>query len=209
MSPPAWLPNAISGVRILLVPTFWVVAWPGTQADAIAGWAPAAIVLLLIGGSDLLDGALARRYGLTSRSGVVLDAAADRLAQLGVTAWFVFVDPRIPLWFLALLVGRDALIGVGSWLVVRGGHASVLRHAPHGKAATAVVFALSLSLVLPGLEALVPWALTAATGAILLSTGAYVVLGLRVGRRPATRSPAGRNRPAAALASPRIPTSRV
>lgn len=99
------IPNVISLTRLLGVPVFlWLVLVP--EAD---WWALG--VLALAGVSDWLDGKLARALNQTSRFGVLIDPAADRLyiwaALIGLTARGI-----IPIWLAAVLVCRDALFAL-------------------------------------------------------------------------------------------------
>lgn len=99
------IPNVISLVRLLGVPLFlWLVLVP--EAD---WWALG--VLALAGVSDWLDGKLARALNQTSRFGVLIDPAADRLyiwaALIGLTAREI-----IPLWLAVVLVCRDAFFAL-------------------------------------------------------------------------------------------------
>ena len=177
---PSWLPNGISGLRILLVPVFWMVA---SSAVARQGEATGLVPLLIvaaIGGSDLLDGFLARRFQLVSRTGVVLDAVADRFAQFALTAFYVFVDPVLPMWFLGLLIARDLIIGLGTLLAVRMGLGEEIRHETHGRLASLVMFGLFLTVLLPVRGSAVAWLVAAATMAVAGSTLAYIALGLRI-----------------------------
>ena len=71
------LPNAISVIRIGMVPVFvWLLL--GSDSPAAAGW-----LLAVIGGTDWIDGFLARRLDQVSEIGKFLDPAADRLAVAG------------------------------------------------------------------------------------------------------------------------------
>lgn len=151
---PAWLPNAISALRVALVPA-WVVcaeaangAANGADQDAWR-WAAFA-VLATIGASDVLDGWLARRFGLASRTGAMLDAVADKLAQVVLFTWLALrgglAFAAIPLWFLLLLIGRDLLLLVGWWLVRRRAGAVQVVHRAHGKLASLLLFGQLLAL---------------------------------------------------------------
>jgi phosphatidylglycerophosphate synthase len=69
--------------------------------------------------SDILDGKVARWLKQESYAGKLMDAAAD---ALGFTVGFVFLyfldlGMRFPLWFVAVVVGRE-LIVYGLYLVV-------------------------------------------------------------------------------------------
>jgi phosphatidylglycerophosphate synthase len=156
-APPPWLPNAISFARIALIPAFLGFA-EATRTAVEAGLperaerALAAATLVAIGLSDVVDGYLARRFGLGSPLGAFLDALADKLAQVSLVAYFTLRDSpafaAIPLWFLLLLVARDLVLATGS-LFVRRRHGAVdVEHRVHGKLVSLLQFALLLGITL-------------------------------------------------------------
>lgn len=104
----SWLPNAISVLRLLLViPTAVLLS----RADY--GWA---LVLMVIAGiSDGLDGYLARRYDWFSRFGAIVDPLADKFLVTVMVLVFA-VQSLIPLWLMAIILGRDLIIVVGGVL---------------------------------------------------------------------------------------------
>ena len=123
------VPNALSALRLVGVPFFlWLIL---AHHD---GWA---LVLLMVSGfTDYLDGKIARRFGLISPLGKLLDPAADRLyilaTLIGLAARHI-----IPLWLLIVLVGRDvALLLVVPTLRRLGLRLGVLPVHLTGKAAT-------------------------------------------------------------------------
>ena len=74
----------------------------------------AAMVLFLVAGiSDGLDGYLAKRYGWHSRLGSVLDPLADKILLVISFVALTWVEV-IPLWLLALVLGRDVVIVAGA-----------------------------------------------------------------------------------------------
>lgn len=96
------VPNILSFARLLGVPLFlWLVL---AEHD---WWALG--LLMFAGLSDWLDGKLARMLNQTSRLGVVLDPAADRLYILATLVGLT-VRGIIPLWLTLLLVGREVAI---------------------------------------------------------------------------------------------------
>lgn len=103
------IPNVISLVRVALVPLF---LWLLFGADAPM---PAGILLGVIGGTDWIDGFLARRLGQVSELGKLLDPVADRLAITAavIGGWIAGVLP----WPVALaLVVRETVLAVGALL---------------------------------------------------------------------------------------------
>ena len=84
------LPNALSMLRLLGVPFFlWLVL---TEHDG-----PAVLVLMVSGVTDYLDGKIARAWNQSSRLGVLLDPAADRLYILATLIGLTVRDV-VPLW---------------------------------------------------------------------------------------------------------------
>lgn len=98
----ATVPNLISVVRLVLVPVFAVLALAEQDAWALG-------VLVVAGGSDWLDGRLARALNQQSRLGELLDPAADRLFIL-VTLLVLASREVVPWWLVAVIVGRDLLL---------------------------------------------------------------------------------------------------
>jgi cardiolipin synthase (CMP-forming) len=97
------IPNLVSFARLLGVPLFLYLILV-IHADIAA-----VIVLVLGGGSDWIDGYLARRLHQVSRLGELMDPLADRLYIFGTLLAFA-VRGVIPWWFLIAIVGRDVVL---------------------------------------------------------------------------------------------------
>lgn len=193
---PAWLPNALTALRLALIPAFVVHAcW---CAEAVAAGATgtthrflAASALIGIGVSDVLDGWLARRFGLATPFGAVADAVADKLAQVSLLVFFVFAGgeafARVPLWFLVLVLARDVVLAAGTSAVrLRRGEVQVV-HEPHGKLASFLLFVLLVWVTVDLPRGPVLPALAGISAIVLMSTLVYV----REGWRQWTTEPAG------------------
>ena len=100
------LPNAISVLRLLLVPP---VVWA-----LLEGRYPLALLLFAIAGaSDGLDGFLAKHFDWRSRLGAVLDPLADKVLMAAcylTLGWLGY----LPIWLVAVVIGRDLLIVGGA-----------------------------------------------------------------------------------------------
>jgi cardiolipin synthase len=107
-------PNALTGLRALGIPLFVYLAL-GPESD---GWA---IAVLAIGGAtDYFDGKLARALGQESKLGEILDPTIDRLYILA-TLIVLYMREAIPLWLIATLVARDAVLAlVALFLAAKG-----------------------------------------------------------------------------------------
>ena len=99
------IPNVISAIRIASIPFFlWLLL--GADRPAAAGW-----TLLAIGGTDWIDGYLARKLDQVSELGKVLDPVADRLAIVAavIGGW---IGGVIPWWIALLLMTREVIVGL-------------------------------------------------------------------------------------------------
>ncbi|WP_298182228.1 CDP-alcohol phosphatidyltransferase family protein [Saccharomonospora sp.] len=139
------VPNLLSILRLAGVPVFlWLLLGP--QED---GWAFA--LLVFSGVTDWLDGKLARLLNQTTKLGQTLDPAADRLYLAAALLAFLLRD-IVPWWIVAVLVGRELVVGAGLLVLRRYGFAppEVLYV---GKAATfTLMYALPLMLVAEGMS---------------------------------------------------------
>lgn len=188
MKPPAWLPNAISGLRILMVPAWLLVAHLYRQsvlAEASDSGLRIAVfaILVALGFSDVLDGWIARRFELTSNLGAILDAVADKLAQIAVYTYLALLGAPafspVPLWFLAVLILRDAALAIG-FLVIRHRRGSAdATHFWHGKLSSVLLFLLMLWLGSGAWAEYLIYAFGTVAALVGASTLHYVVVGIR------------------------------
>jgi CDP-diacylglycerol--glycerol-3-phosphate 3-phosphatidyltransferase len=113
---PWTIPNAIGFARLALVPVFLVLALSSGDGRV----ASASVVYAVVGGSDYIDGLLARLTGQYSRLGALLDPLTDRLLVVSgaVVCWHFDLLPR---WALALLAGREVLMLVLTQVGLRRG----------------------------------------------------------------------------------------
>ncbi len=100
------LPNLITAARLALTP---VVVWATLRHD----WRAATLWFALAAFTDFLDGLAARKLQLSSRTGQLFDPVADKILLMAVTLALAAAG-RIPVWFVAVVVGRDALLLAGS-----------------------------------------------------------------------------------------------
>jgi cardiolipin synthase len=122
------LANWLTVLRILLVPVF---------VTLLVYRKPGAAMLVFLGAAltDLLDGWVARRHGLSSRLGAFLDPLADKIL---LTASFVTLTwlKVIPFWITAVVLSRDAFLALGTLLIHMVGARVYPRPTWAGKAAT-------------------------------------------------------------------------
>jgi len=113
------LPNLLSLLRILLVPVLVVVLMvPSPGMRALAG-----VVFLVACITDFLDGWIARRHGMTTPLGQILDPLADKLVVSAVLIMLAAMppEPRVPAWMVVVIVLRELLVtGLRSVALRRG-----------------------------------------------------------------------------------------
>jgi CDP-diacylglycerol--glycerol-3-phosphate 3-phosphatidyltransferase len=137
----AQLPNALTILRLALIPVF-VVLMLGSE-DGYS-W-PAALVFAFAGITDQVDGFLARRWHVESQFGKVADPLADRL-MIDAAVIMLWLEGRLPLVALAVILARDILLLGGYKLVVPRGYDFEVNFL--GKAATWLLYAaLALMMV--------------------------------------------------------------
>src|SRR5678815_5329906 len=90
------LPNLLTSLRLAAAPT--------TAGLLVAGHFNAAFGLFAVAGlSDAADGFLAKRFGLDSPLGRVLDPTADKALMLAAFVTLAILDD-VPVWLAALVI---------------------------------------------------------------------------------------------------------
>jgi cardiolipin synthase len=165
------VPNALSLLRLLGVPLFlWLLLGP--HAD---GWA--IVVLALSGVTDWADGKLARLLDQSSRLGALLDPAADRL-YIVATLVALAVRQIVPLWLVAVLVGRELVLGVMLLVLRHHGYPPLQVHYA-GKAATfLLLYAFPTLLLAHGTGPVAAVARPIAWALTIWGAGLYVFAGV-------------------------------
>lgn len=137
-----WLPNALTILRLVLVPVFvWLMfAHPTVFAWRLAATVAFGIAIL----TDLFDGRLARRYGLVSDFGKIWDPIADK-ALTGAAFIGLSILGELPWWVTILILVREWGI---TWMRVRMLKYAVMAAAPGGKLKT-VLQSIALLMFLP------------------------------------------------------------
>jgi cardiolipin synthase len=110
----ATVPNALTLVRLLLIPVFLFASFRGMFTAALVLFVTAAV-------TDIFDGMIARRFNQRSRLGAILDPAADKI---GLVCGYLYytLSPnlpvvRIPGWLTFVVFIRDFLIMVFAYLM--------------------------------------------------------------------------------------------
>ena len=102
------LPNILTVFRIVLIPVLVILL---TNPDPTAS-VLATLTFFLACLSDFFDGYLARRWGISTTFGKLLDPLADKLI---VAAALIMLsgmdrDPTVPAWMTAVIIGREIAV---------------------------------------------------------------------------------------------------
>jgi CDP-diacylglycerol--glycerol-3-phosphate 3-phosphatidyltransferase len=111
------LPNAITLSRLVLTAVF--VA--GASFASTAGHWIALVSFVIAAISDFLDGYLARKMGLVTPMGKLLDPLADKVL---VCSAFVYLSAQglCPVWVTVLILAREFLVTGLRQIAVEAGH---------------------------------------------------------------------------------------
>ncbi len=154
--PSAWnLPNALTVLRIVLVPVFvWLLMRGGPAPEEPSGawsadrwWATVVFVVAIV--TDWIDGDLARRRGLITAFGKLMDPIADK-ALVGSALVCLSLLGELPWWVTVVILVREVGITLMRFVVIRRG---VIPASRGGKLKT-VLQAVGLILMLAPLGAL-------------------------------------------------------
>ncbi|WP_291053542.1 CDP-diacylglycerol--glycerol-3-phosphate 3-phosphatidyltransferase [Herbiconiux sp.] len=114
--PSNWnLPNAITVVRILLAPVFFVMLLVDGGDDGWLRWA-AAILFILAIATDGIDGHIARSRNLVTDLGKLLDPIADKVLT-GAALVGLSILGELPWWVTGLILVRE--VGITVWRFVQ------------------------------------------------------------------------------------------
>ncbi len=108
------LPNLMTlGRLLLLIPVAIFLSRPGPEYRIYTLLCLAAATM-----TDYFDGYLARKLNQQTRLGLILDPLSDKFLAL-VLVVMLIVYRAFPLWLAVVVIGRDLLIVLGSFLIHR------------------------------------------------------------------------------------------
>lgn len=133
-----YVPNILTILRFVLIPVILFFIFTGNY---LLGF----IFFTLSGITDILDGAIARKFNLISNFGKLMDPLADKLTQISVLTSLVVKD-IIPLWILVIVVLKEFVMIMGASFLY--GKDVVVYSKWYGKLATVLFYvAIVLSLI--------------------------------------------------------------
>ena len=183
------LANKVTICRILLVPLFiltliyYVSGVKEDNPNHYLRWG-AVVIFLTAALTDALDGFLARSRGEKTVLGTYLDPIADKalllsgLIILGMPSAGAF-NLRIPIWYLLLIISRDAVLIIGAVLINFLVGKVTVRPRLVGKISTVCQMLLIIWVLLGRGQQAFDWFLWTAGATTLISAILYYYDGIR------------------------------
>lgn len=166
------IPNILSMFRLILIPVYVTIY---LRADESTDYYLAASILAVSCLTDMIDGKIARRFGMITTFGKILDPLADKLTQFSLILCFVTKHPV--LWILVgLFFIKELFQLIAGAVNLRKG--KMLKGALiSGKVCTTILFLSLIAMVmLPDLSNQVINIITAVDSVFLLIAFADYVL---------------------------------
>jgi CDP-diacylglycerol--glycerol-3-phosphate 3-phosphatidyltransferase len=98
-------PNAITLVRIAMIPVFLYFTWAESKVNSFV----AGIVYAVTGTTDFLDGWVARKTGRVTVIGKFLDPLADKLIVMAALVMLVHLG-RVAAWVVIVVMAREFIV---------------------------------------------------------------------------------------------------
>ena len=137
------VPNLLSLLRLAMIP---LLLWLYLKKQE---YLLTAVVVVLSGATDIIDGIIARKYDLVSDLGKALDPIADKLTQIAMLYCLATSFPEIQI-LLVLLVLKEVITGIMS-LISIGRTGKVEGAQWHGKVTTVLLYAIIIDRIVPWL----------------------------------------------------------
>lgn len=141
------IPNCLCYFRIILIPVFFIFYF---QADCQMDYYISALILIISGFTDFLDGFIARKFNMITDFGKLIDPMADKLTQFSVAVALIYTYSWM--WVLvAIIFVKDAMLALASLYLYEKGE-KIRGASWWGKVSTAffdVVVVLLIGLHIP------------------------------------------------------------
>lgn len=97
-------PNKLTLIRILMVPLFIVCLYMDFNVASIA-------VFVIAAFTDYLDGHLARKHGLVTTFGKLMDPLADKILTISALVCFLELNVRfLTGWMVVVIIARELIV---------------------------------------------------------------------------------------------------
>ena len=102
------VPNILTVFRFLLIPVFIYFFF----SDLPNNYVISAVIFILAGITDILDGYIARKFNIITKWGKLMDPLADKAIQLTVIFCLAYIK-LVPLWAIFIILIKEILMVIG------------------------------------------------------------------------------------------------
>jgi cardiolipin synthase len=172
--------NLLTIFRILLIAPFLYFINQGRFGTAL-------LLFFIASLTDFFDGFVARKFNQQSKLGQMLDPLADKILT---TASFIVMAlphpnfPSIPVWLAVAVIGRDAVILLGSWIVYAMTKFKEFKPTTSGKVNTFLELGLIVWFLwfnwMDRFTIILPLCYFIVLGSVLVSGASYLVQGVQI-----------------------------
>lgn len=135
------IPNILTVFRFLLIPVFIYFFFSSIPNNYVIS----AIVFILAGITDVLDGFIARRFNMVTKWGKLMDPLADKSIQLTVIFCLAYIG-LVPIWAISIVLIKELLMVMGGIVLYRD--KIVVEASWYGKAATCLFYISVLTVII-------------------------------------------------------------
>ncbi len=133
------IPNYLTTARLILVPVFAYLVLGAENLPA------AALVFIISGITDIIDGYIAKKYNMVTDFGKVYDPFVDKLMQITAIVCLA-IAKLVPMWIIAVVICKEiAMIIIGGLLYLKK---IVVYSHWYGKTATVIFYAVIILMIL-------------------------------------------------------------
>lgn len=137
------IPNILTIIRLLLIPVFIIIFYSSTDKNILYS----TCIFILAGITDVLDGYIARKYDMITKSGIVLDPLADKLMQITVLICFTSAN-YIPIWVIIVIGMKELTMILGGLFLYYFMDKTVIPANKFGKSATTFFYFAILAIAI-------------------------------------------------------------
>ena len=102
------LPNKLTTLRVIMIPFFvFFLLWQNGENYTFRMIALALFIIASL--TDLLDGKIARKYGLVTNFGKFMDPLADKLLVCSALICLIQLG-QLPAWIVIIIISREFII---------------------------------------------------------------------------------------------------
>ncbi|MDF2510600.1 MAG: hypothetical protein K0S04_466 [Herbinix sp.] len=161
------IPNILCYIRFLLIPVFIILY---IKATTPSEYLRAAIIVLISGLTDFLDGFIARKYHMITDLGKIIDPLADKLTQASLIFVLIVKIKWMYLLLIMFLLLQLFLVIAGLVMLKKGTKLNGSKW--FGKVSTTVFYAVMLILVS------IPTLNYHTTNTLMMVCGAFLLLSM-------------------------------